>query len=51
VDSESDLLDYTAATLHAGYLVRRNLRVVSEYSYKFSGTQYGKLSLGFVSAF
>ena len=51
VDSDMDELDYSSATLHAGYLLRRNLRVVSEYTYKFSGTKYGKLSAGFVSAF
>ena len=50
---ESDLkeLDYRSATLHAGYLLRRNVRLVSEYTWKFSGTSYGKVSAGFVSAF
>jgi len=51
VESDFDALDYRSATLHAGYLLRRNVRLVSEYTYKFSGTSYGKLSLGFVSAF
>jgi len=51
IDSEIDELDYSSATLHAGYLLRRNLRVVSEFTYKFSGTKYGKVSAGFVSAF
>ena len=51
VDSEIDEVDYSSATLHAGYLLRRNLRLVSEYTYKFSGTKYGKVSAGFVSAF
>jgi len=51
VDSDLDELDYSSATLHAGYLLRRNLRLVSEYTYKFSGTKYGKVSAGFVSAF
>jgi hypothetical protein len=50
---ESDLynLDYRAATLHAGYMLRRNVRLVSEFTYKFSGNSYGKLNVGFVSAF
>lgn len=51
VDSDLNELDYSSATLHAGYLLRRNLRLVSEYTYKFSGAEYGKISAGFVSAF
>ena len=51
VDSDLDLLDYRSATLHAGYLIRRNVRLVTEYTRVFSGDPYGKLSAGFVSAF
>lgn len=51
VDSDLDQLDYQSGTLHAGYLLRRNLRVVTEYTRIFSGNPYGKLSAGFVSAF
>ena len=51
VDSDLNELDYTAATLHAGYLLRRNFRLVSEYTYQFSGTAYGRVNVGFVSAF
>jgi len=51
VDSDIDLLDYRSATLHAGYLIRRNVRLVTEFTQVFSGTPYGKLSAGFVSAF
>ncbi len=54
VESDMDNLDYKSATLHAGYLLRRNLRVVSEYTYSLSGIsdyKYGKVSAGFVSAF
>jgi len=32
-------------------LMRRNVRVVAEGTYIFSGTPYAKASLGFVSAF
>ena len=48
---KSDLpdLDYKSATIHAGYVFRRNVRLFSEYTI-FSGGD-GKLSLGFVSAF
>jgi hypothetical protein len=51
VDSDLDDLDYKSATLHAGYLLRRNVRLVSEYTYQFSGTSYGRLNVGFVTAF
>jgi len=51
VDSDIKELDYSSATLHAGYLLRRNLRLVSEYTYQFSGEEYGRVNLGFVSAF
>ncbi|MFN8241512.1 MAG: hypothetical protein U0X39_12295 [Bacteroidales bacterium] len=44
-------LDYASGTLHAGYLVRRNLRLVTEYTYQFEGPGFGRLSAGFVSAF
>ncbi|MEZ4997308.1 MAG: hypothetical protein R2758_07560 [Bacteroidales bacterium] len=51
VDSDLDQLDYSSGTLHAGYLLRRNVRLVAEYTRIFSGDPYGKLSAGFVSAF
>ncbi len=51
VDSDLDILDYRSATLHAGFLIRRNVRLVTEYTRVFSGDPYGKLSAGFVSAF
>ncbi len=52
VDSQIDDLDYQSATLHFGYLLRRNVRVVAEGTYIFSGADpYAKASAGFVSAF
>jgi hypothetical protein len=51
INSGIDYLDYQSATLHAGYLLRRNLRLVSEYTYQFSGDSHGRVNLGFVSAF
>jgi len=51
VESDLDLLDYRSATLHAGYLIRRNVRLVTEFTQVFSGNPYGKWSAGFVSAF
>jgi len=51
VKSDMNALDYTSGTLHAGYLLRRNVRLVTEYTYTFTGNNYGKLSAGFSSAF
>ena len=51
VESQLDQFDYRSATLHLGYLLRRNVRLVAEGTYVLSGTPYAKASLGFVSAF
>jgi len=52
VDSQLDELDYQSASLQLGYLLRRNVRVVAEGTYIFSGDNpYPKASAGFVSAF
>lgn len=51
VESDLDLLDYRSATFHAGYLIRRNVRLVTEFTQVFGNNKYGKLSAGFVSAF
>ena len=32
VESDYNALDYSSATLHAGYLLRRNMRVVGEFT-------------------
>ncbi len=51
VESDYHLLDYKSATINLGYLLRRNVRLLSEYSWIESEKNYGKLSLGFVAAF
>jgi hypothetical protein len=51
VDSDLDELDYSSLSLHAGYLVRRNVRLVAEYTRQFSNEAYGRASLGFIAAF
>jgi hypothetical protein len=51
VDSNLGALDYTSATLHAGYLLRRNVRLVTEYTQVIIPDSYGKVNVGFVSAF
>ena len=51
VESDYDPLDYASATLHAGYLLRRNMRVVGEFTQQLRGTNYGKVNLGIITAF
>lgn len=51
VESDMKMLNYKAITLHGGYLVRRNFRFVTEYTWQFSGNAYGKVNAGFVMAF
>ncbi len=51
VNSDFDDLDYTSGTLHAGYLIRRNVRIVTEFTQVVEPVSYGKISAGFVSAF
>jgi hypothetical protein len=51
VESDYDPLDYSSATLHAGYLLRRNMRVVGEYTRQFTGPSYGKVNVGVITAF
>lgn len=51
VESDFDALDYASATLHAGYLLRRNMRVVGEFTQQFRGPDYGKVNVGVITAF
>jgi hypothetical protein len=52
-DYEETDLDYRSVTLHAGYLLRRNVRLVGEYTQQFLDidTSYGRANIGFVTAF
>ncbi len=51
VESDFNALDYSSATLHAGYLLRRNMRVVGEYTQVLKPTSYGKVNVGIITAF
>lgn len=53
VKSDYDPADYGTLTFHAGYLLRRNIRLVSEYTWDFTDDDatYSRASLGFVAAF
>lgn len=50
VSSDQESLNYNSATLHAGYLLRRNVRIVSEFTWQFDYS-FGRAGVGFVSAF
>ena len=51
LNSNLNELDYKSATLHAGYLIRRNVRFVAEFTQVIDPESYGKVSAGFSSAF
>jgi hypothetical protein len=53
VDSDQVDLRYTAATAHAGYLLRRNMRLVAEATYAFRGPypRHIKVGTGLVLGF
>lgn len=53
VESDFDPADYHSATLHLGYLVRRNIRFGAEYTQIFTDpqAQVSRFSLNFVSGF
>lgn len=51
VESDYNDVDYSSATFHVGYLIRRNMRVVAEYTQRFSGVSYGKINAGIITAF
>jgi hypothetical protein len=51
VESDYDALNYSSATLHFGYLLRRNLRVVGEYTHQFTNDKFGRVNAGFITAF
>ncbi|MBU1100162.1 MAG: hypothetical protein KKA84_07135 [Bacteroidetes bacterium] len=50
VDSDFDELDYKSASAHFGYLINRNIRFVSEFTYDFV-REYGQFGVGIVTAF
>jgi len=51
VESDIDELDYRSATLHAGYLLRRNVRIVTEFTQVFLPASFGRVNVGFIAAF
>lgn len=53
IDSELDEMNYKTATGHIGYLLKRNIRIVGEFTYDFSikNNEFSKFSLGVITAF
>ena len=53
VHSDYTSANYQSATFHAGYLLRRNVRLAAEYTLDFTSASrhFNKLSFGFISAF
>lgn len=50
VESDIKDLNYSAGTLSLGYILRRNIRLIGEYTYNFE-KEYGQLALGIITAF
>ncbi|MFO7527081.1 MAG: hypothetical protein R6W68_16630 [Ignavibacteriaceae bacterium] len=44
------LRNYESLAVHLGYMLRRNIRLVAEYSHNFTN-EYGRFGVGFISAF
>lgn len=53
IDSDQEDLRYTAATLHGGWVLRRNFRLVGEATYAFRSAkgEYPRIGIGLVTAF
>ena len=50
IESDQANLNLKQLGIHIGYLLRRNIRLVAEYSHNFT-VEYGKVGVGFVTAF
>lgn len=50
IESDQTHLNLKQLGFNLGYLLRRNVRLVAEYSHNFTA-EYGKVGLGFVTAF
>ncbi len=53
VESDQNDLDYAAATLHGGWVLQRNLRLVAEATYAFTSVsgKHARFAIGLVTAF
>lgn len=51
VESDYEPLDYKSATLNFSYVLRRNVRLLTEFTWLDSEEKYTKVSAGFMAAF
>ena len=51
VESDYDPLNYKSATLNLSYVLRRNVRLLTEFTWVDRDEKYGKVSCGFMAAF
>jgi len=50
VFSDDKSVEWVSAAIHLGYLLRRNIRLVGEYSYNIKD-EFGRIGVGFIAAF
>jgi len=50
VFSDDKSVEWESAAFHLGYLLRRNIRLVGEYSYNIKD-EFGRIGVGFIAAF
>ena len=50
IESDQSHLNYKTLSGHLGYILKRNIRLVAEYSHNFT-QEHGKFGVGFVTAF
>lgn len=50
IESDQSHLNYKTLSGHLGYVLKRNIRLVAEYSHNFT-QEYGKFGVGFITAF
>jgi len=50
IESDFSDLNYKTLSGHLGYVLKRNIRLVVEYSHNFT-QEYGKVGVGFITAF
>jgi hypothetical protein len=50
INSDIDEMKYSSGTLSLGYLFRRNMRLIGEYTYNFE-KKFGQIAVGVITAF
>jgi len=50
IDSDLDVYDYQTGTLSLGYLLRRNIRLIGEYTHDFK-KEFGQFAVGVILAY